>query len=79
MQEECAWYGDIGVSYYRSIEKGQVNPTLDVLLRLSAALGVEFDIILGNTTPLRFTGISKSDSQALREIAAELDRIVNRL
>lgn len=79
MQEECAWYGDIAVSYYRSIEKGQVNPTLDVLLRLSAALGVEFDIILGNTTPLRFTGISKSDSQALREIAAELDRIVNRL
>ena len=79
MQEECGWYGDIAVSYYRSIEKGQVNPTLDVLLRLSAALGVEFDIILGNTTPLRFTGISKSDSQALREIAAELDRIVNRL
>lgn len=79
MQEECAWYGDIAISYYRSIEKGQVNPTLDVLLRLSAALGVEFDIILGNTTPLRFTGISKSDSQALREIAAELDRIVNRL
>ena len=79
MQEECAWYGDIAISYYRSIEKGQVNPTLDVLLRLSAALGVEFDIILGNTTPLRFTGISKSDSQALREIAAELVRIVNRL
>ena len=47
-QEELAEKMDISLNYLSSIERGQENPTFDMLIKLSEALGVEmrelFDI-----------------------------------
>ena len=72
-QEECAWRSEIALSHYRNIEKGRV------LLRLATALGVDFDIAFGSACPLKFMSFEQSDGQTLREIAAELNNIANRL
>lgn len=78
-QEECAWRSEIALSHYRNIEKGRVNPSLDLLLRLATALDVDFDIAFGSACPLKFMSFEQSDGQTLREIAAELNNIANRL
>lgn len=44
-QEELADRACLDRTYVSGIERGRRNPTLDVLQRLSAALGVDLDII----------------------------------
>lgn len=44
-QEELADRANLDRTYVSGIERGRRNPTLDVLQRLSTALGVDLDVI----------------------------------
>jgi transcriptional regulator with XRE-family HTH domain len=44
-QEDLADRANLDRTYVSGIERGRRNPTLDVLQRLSTALGVDLDVI----------------------------------
>jgi transcriptional regulator with XRE-family HTH domain len=44
-QEDLADRSELDRTYVSGIERGRRNPTLDVLQRLSTALGVDLDVI----------------------------------
>lgn len=55
-QEELADRARLDRTYVSGIERGKRNPTLDVLQRLSTALGVDLDVIFATARELGHGG-----------------------
>jgi len=51
-QEDLADRAKLDRTYVSGIERGKRNPTLDVLQRLSTALGVDLDVIFATAREL---------------------------
>ncbi|MBN9051564.1 MAG: helix-turn-helix transcriptional regulator [Rhizobiales bacterium] len=51
-QEDLADRAGLDRTYVSGIERGRRNPTLDVLQRLSTALGVDLDVIFATAREL---------------------------
>jgi transcriptional regulator with XRE-family HTH domain len=51
-QEDLADRAGLDRTYVSGIERGRRNPTLDVLQRLSTALGVDLDVIFATARDL---------------------------
>src|SRR5687767_11633975 len=51
-QEEAAWQAQVGMRAYQRLEAGRsVNPTLNTLVRLAMAFGVDVRDLLAPATP----------------------------
>ena len=45
-QEKLAAKADISARYYQSIEAAQQTPSIEILFKITEALGVEYDAVL---------------------------------
>ncbi len=49
-QEEVAFAAGISVSYYGKLERGELNPSLEMLVRATAAIGVPLADVVADLT-----------------------------
>ena len=59
-QEDLADRAKLDRTYVSGIERGKRNPTLDVLQRLSTALGVDLDVIFATAREIGTGGRTRS-------------------
>lgn len=70
-QEQLALRAEINPSYMGQVERGEKNPTIDVLSKIALALQMPIEQIVGV--------ISESDFAAVAEEAGYLDKIAHQL
>lgn len=59
-QDKFAFELDLGRSYYGSLERGEINPSIMTLIKITRALGVELKDVMPKTL--------KAKSKSLRPI-----------
>ncbi len=75
-QAEVAERAGIAVEVFGRLERGRVLPRADTLVRLSAALGVSTDALLGITPPAERTA---AEPEAEYSAPPEMRRLLRRL
>lgn len=73
-QEVLAEHSELSYKFIGEIERGVVNPSLDTLLSISTALGIEI-VVLFSVDPLLV--LTKKDTDNIKESLALLTKTLN--
>lgn len=81
-QEELGERAGLSYKFIGEVERGNGNPTVDTLSKLSSALDIDVAELFGSAgswNPSELYGLSRKDVQMVREAAKSLGNVAERL